>query len=284
MGPQPCGCTSRRGVPRQSVTTRMSSLVGDFYTLLALLGVSAWDTTDERPQPARHDRPVHNGRSADYESVTRRSRRDPTNPGEQVGGQIGGEWFYRNLALLLVNYANGNYDDFDGEEDLLADGVALGTVHGAKGLEWPVVFLPSLTDGRLPVEQDRAGPGLARAARPVRRRPLRGLRRRRAAAVLRRAHPRPRLGVAVLAPQGRPRRRGAAVAVPHRVPDATSTPAPAIPTRRRRERHRDARPRGHLQRARRRTSTARRATCCATSSASCRRSRPSSATATPCTT
>jgi DNA helicase-2/ATP-dependent DNA helicase PcrA len=73
-----------------------------------------------------------------------------TSPGEQVGGAIGDEWFYRNFALILVNYANGNYDDFDGEEDLLADGVALGTVHGAKGLEWPIVFLPSLTDGRFP--------------------------------------------------------------------------------------------------------------------------------------
>jgi DNA helicase-2/ATP-dependent DNA helicase PcrA len=49
-----------------------------------------------------------------------------------------------------VNYANGSYDDFDGEEDLFADGVALGTVHGAKGLEWPVVFLPSLTKRRFP--------------------------------------------------------------------------------------------------------------------------------------
>ena len=71
-------------------------------------------------------------------------------PSEQVGGAPGNEWFYKNFALLLVNYAIGNYDDFDGEEDLLGDGVALGTVHGAKGLEWPVVFLPSLTDGRFP--------------------------------------------------------------------------------------------------------------------------------------
>ena len=92
---------------------------------------------------------------ADYESVTRRSRRDAKNPGEQVGGDIGGEWFYKNFALLLVNYANGSYDDFDGEEDLRGDGVALGTVHGAKGLEWPIVFLPSLTKGRFPSSTKR---------------------------------------------------------------------------------------------------------------------------------
>ena len=124
----------------------------------------------------------------------------PTNPGEQVGGAVGDEWFYRNFALLLVNYATGNYDDFDGEEDLLGDGVALGTVHGAKGLEWPVVFLPSLTDGRFPSSRTGPAAGLAGSARPVRRRPVRGVGRRRAPAVLRRAHPRARLGVAVVAP------------------------------------------------------------------------------------
>src|SRR5262249_50838753 len=126
------------------------SLVGDFYTLLGLLPVSEWDTTDEATRNRLGTIARFTNVLADYETVTRRSRRDVDNPGEQVGGQIGGEWFYRNLALLLVNYAIGSYDDFDGEEDVLADGVALGTVHGAKGLEWPVVFLPSLTDGRFP--------------------------------------------------------------------------------------------------------------------------------------
>ena len=126
------------------------SLVGDFYTLLALLGLSSWDTSDAMVRNRLGTIARFTHVLTDYEAVTRRSRRDPEHQGEQVGGQIGDEWFYRNLALLLVNYANGNYDDFDGEEDLRSDGVALGTVHGAKGLEWPIVFLPSLTDGRFP--------------------------------------------------------------------------------------------------------------------------------------
>jgi DNA helicase-2/ATP-dependent DNA helicase PcrA len=125
-------------------------LVGDFYTLLALIGVSAWDTTDQHIRNRLGTIARFTSVLADYETATRRSRRDPDNPGEQVGGAIGDEWFYRNFALLLVNYANGSYEDFDGEEDLLSDAVALGTVHGAKGLEWPVVFLPSLTAGRFP--------------------------------------------------------------------------------------------------------------------------------------
>lgn len=126
------------------------SLVGEFYDLTTLLRISEWDLTDPTQRNRLGTVARFTNVLADYESVTRRSRRDPANPSEQVGGQVGNEWFYRNFALLLVNYATGNYDGFDGEEDLLGDGVALGTVHGAKGLEWPVVFLPSLTEGRFP--------------------------------------------------------------------------------------------------------------------------------------
>jgi DNA helicase-2/ATP-dependent DNA helicase PcrA len=126
------------------------SLVREFYELAELLHIDQWDLTDTRERNRLGTVARFTVVLADYESVTRRSRRDPNNLGEQVGGAPGNEWFYRNFALLLVNYATGNYDDFDGEEDLLADSVALGTVHGAKGLEWPVVFLPSLTDGRFP--------------------------------------------------------------------------------------------------------------------------------------
>jgi DNA helicase-2/ATP-dependent DNA helicase PcrA len=125
-------------------------LIRDLYVLLRLVGVADWDLTDPEVRNRLGTIARVSAVLADYEAVTRRSRVDPANPGEQVGGTARGEWYYKRLAILIVNYANGNYNDFDGEEDVKSNAVALGTVHGAKGLEWPIVFLPSLTDGRFP--------------------------------------------------------------------------------------------------------------------------------------
>ena len=42
------------------------------------------------------------------------------------------------------------YENFDGEGDFELNAVDLTTVHRAKGLEWPVVFVPSMTAKRFP--------------------------------------------------------------------------------------------------------------------------------------
>ena len=94
---------------------------------------------------------------ADYESVRRRSRPDRESPGEQIGGQDRGLWYYKNLAIHIANYAKGAYKDFDGEPDVSVDAVDLTTIHSAKGLEWPVVFVPSLTKNRFPLGEDWPG-------------------------------------------------------------------------------------------------------------------------------
>jgi DNA helicase-2/ATP-dependent DNA helicase PcrA len=126
------------------------SLVRDFYSLMELLGVNQWDLSDEFTRNRLGTIARFTTVLADYEGVSWRARKDKNNPGEQVGGQSGGVWFYKNLAILLTNYAVGSYDDFAGEEGHLDDAVAVGTVHGSKGLEWPVVFLPSLVKKRFP--------------------------------------------------------------------------------------------------------------------------------------
>ena len=130
--------------------SRPADLVGDFYRLLETCGVLDWDPQDP-DQVARLGCLARCSRLlADFESVQRRSRPDPDSPGNQIGGQDRGTYFYFRLATFVQNYAHGAYEGFEGEEDLGLDAVTLATVHGAKGREWPIVFLPSLTAKRFP--------------------------------------------------------------------------------------------------------------------------------------
>ncbi|MCY3851710.1 MAG: ATP-dependent DNA helicase [Acidimicrobiaceae bacterium] len=129
---------------------RSADLVGDFYELLDVLEVCDWDFDNPVRLNALGTLARFTSLLADYESVRRRARLDAEVHGEQVGGEWGGEWYYKNLALHIVNYAQGAYEGFDGEPDLTVDAVDITTVHRAKGLEWPAVFIPSLTARRFP--------------------------------------------------------------------------------------------------------------------------------------
>ena len=129
---------------------RPVNLVGDFYELLADLGAADWDPDNSMMSSRLGTLARCSSILADYESVRRRSKPDADQPGSQIGGQDRGAWYYGNLAIYIANYAKGAYEDFDGEPDLSVDAVDLTTVHKAKGLEWRVVFVPSLTKSRFP--------------------------------------------------------------------------------------------------------------------------------------
>jgi DNA helicase-2/ATP-dependent DNA helicase PcrA len=137
----------KAAVPKED---RTADLVGEFYELLDELGVRKWDVTDRIAVNKLGTLARFSSLLADYESVRRRSRPDTESPGEQVGGQDRGIWYYQNLGTHIINYAQGAYDAFDGEADFALDAVDLTTIHRAKGLEWPAVFVPSLTKGRFP--------------------------------------------------------------------------------------------------------------------------------------
>ncbi len=131
---------------------RRVSLVGDFYKHLKLLGV-------EKINP---DQPAGSARLgafarfskilADYEHVTLRSRWITNDEGQRVfrSGTDRGKNFWTGLANYLVHYARESYEDFEGEEVHNLDAVSILTVHQAKGLEWPILFLPGLTSQRFP--------------------------------------------------------------------------------------------------------------------------------------
>jgi len=129
---------------------RTADLVGELYDLLDVLRVRSWDLTNQLAVNRLGTLARFSALLADYESVRRRARPDADLPGEQVGGQDRGDWYYRNLAIHIVNYALGAYEGFDGEADFDLDAVDLTTVHRAKGLEWPSVFIPSVTANRFP--------------------------------------------------------------------------------------------------------------------------------------
>ena len=136
-------------------TDRTANLVGELYELLDELSVRSWTLSDPVALNRLGTLARFSSLLADYESVRRRARPDPDFVGEQVGGEDRGTWYYRNLGLHIVNYAQGAYEGFDGESDFVLDAVDLTTVHRAKGLEWPVVFVPSVTANRFPTT--RAG-------------------------------------------------------------------------------------------------------------------------------
>lgn len=136
---------------------RRVSLVGDFYKHLRILGVEQVDP--ETPQGsarlgafARFSKVM-----ADYEHVTLRSRWITNENGERVfrSGRDRGKDFWTGLANYLVHYAKESYEDFEGEEIHNLDAVSILTVHQAKGLEWPVLFVPGLSNRRFP--SSRAG-------------------------------------------------------------------------------------------------------------------------------
>lgn len=129
---------------------RTADLVGEFYELLDELEVRSWDLTEVLTVNRLGTLARFSALLADFESVRRRARPDAAVVGEQVGGEDRGEWYYKNLAIHIVNYAEGRYEGFDGEEDFEFDAVDLTTVHRAKGLEWPAVFVPSMTARRFP--------------------------------------------------------------------------------------------------------------------------------------
>jgi DNA helicase-2/ATP-dependent DNA helicase PcrA len=131
--------------------TEPANLVRDLYGLLNLLGVQKLDLDDARASARMGCLAQFSQILADFEHVKWRGRYVEEN-GEQVfrGGQDRGDWFYRQLFNYLQYYALDAYEDFEGEDTFDLDTVDILTVHQAKGLEWPVVFLPGLVKGRFP--------------------------------------------------------------------------------------------------------------------------------------
>jgi DNA helicase-2/ATP-dependent DNA helicase PcrA len=131
--------------------TAQVNLVRDYYRLLRLVGVTDLDLDDPVDSVQLGTLARFSQILADFEHVTRRARFVVEN-GNQIfrGGQDRGIYFYQRLFNYLQHYALDAYEDFEGEDTFDLDAVDILTVHQSKGLEWSVVFLPSLVEGRFP--------------------------------------------------------------------------------------------------------------------------------------
>jgi DNA helicase-2/ATP-dependent DNA helicase PcrA len=130
---------------------RPVNLVGDLYRLLNCLGVHHTDLSS----PAGSARLGALARFSvvlgDFEHVYRRGRQvDRSGVKAFEAAPDRGRAYFRALHNYLLHYARDAYEEFESEASVDLDAVDIVTVHQAKGLEWPVVFMPSLVEGRFP--------------------------------------------------------------------------------------------------------------------------------------
>lgn len=115
-------------------------LIEAFYDLLSGLGINNWDPFGD-PQAAvqlanlaRFSKVL-----GDFQAAYRRG-----------GRRARWETLVRNLGWYLIGYASNAYAEQLADPAPDVDAVFLSTVHQAKGLEWPVVFVPALVGDRFP--------------------------------------------------------------------------------------------------------------------------------------
>lgn len=118
------------------------SLVRDFYLLLKVLGIHNWDLNNSENINRMGTLARFSALLADFRYVA--FRRFHTTGRRPVKN------FYFRLFNYLQYYALSAYEGYPGEMDYTPNAVTISTVHQAKGLEWPIVFVPCLTKSRFP--------------------------------------------------------------------------------------------------------------------------------------
>jgi DNA helicase-2/ATP-dependent DNA helicase PcrA len=110
-----------------------------YQSLLLLLGFLSLDPSDPLDTAIMANLGRFNTLLVDFESAQRRGGSKP-NWSQDL----------KSLAWFINTYAAGAYEEQPSDDLRGLDAVQLMTVHQAKGLEWPVVFVPALTQDRFP--------------------------------------------------------------------------------------------------------------------------------------
>ncbi|HHY76719.1 MAG TPA: ATP-dependent helicase, partial [Firmicutes bacterium] len=117
---------------------KYGNFIDAYYDLLSRLGCMQW-----KPNEETFVRMANLGRFSqvllDFESALWRG-----------GRRMKWETQLDRLAWYITTYAQTGYGEERSDDLPDVDAVTISTVHQAKGLEWPVVFVPALTDQRFP--------------------------------------------------------------------------------------------------------------------------------------
>lgn len=110
-----------------------------YQELLVKLSFLTWDPSNPQDAAMMANLGKFNTLLTDFESSKRRggAKSDLTKD-------------LRDLAWFLNTYASGAYEEQPAEDLQGRPAVQVVTVHQAKGLEWPIVFVPALTAERFP--------------------------------------------------------------------------------------------------------------------------------------
>jgi DNA helicase-2/ATP-dependent DNA helicase PcrA len=117
-----------------------------YHNLLVILGFHSLNPENKAHAPIMANLGRFNALLTAYESSIRRG-------GESVDWQN----VWTGLVWYMNSYASGAYEEQPADDLRGVDALQIMTVHQAKGLEWPVVFIPCVTSKRFPSSRAQAG-------------------------------------------------------------------------------------------------------------------------------
>jgi DNA helicase-2/ATP-dependent DNA helicase PcrA len=110
-----------------------------FHELLVILGYTHLNPKNSLHAPIMANLGRFSSLLADYESSIRLGGNEP--------GWVNA---VKGLCWYMNTYASGAYEEQPSEDIRGIEAVQIMTAHQAKGLEWPIVFIPSMVDRRFP--------------------------------------------------------------------------------------------------------------------------------------
>ena len=131
--------TSSSTWKKETLSGKFKHFTEAYQELLNILGYLALDPEDPNQAVIMANLGRFNTILTDYETAA------------MLGGNER-DWARDTEGLFgyITGHANGTYNEQIGEDLRGINAVQLTTIHQAKGLEWPIVFMPALMSNRFP--------------------------------------------------------------------------------------------------------------------------------------